>query len=227
MKRLIQSLSTTNDGAFIIDAHYCIVFWNQAAEEILGYAADEVAGRQCYEILGGRDEHGRTFCQQFCRVAIQAVRGDVLPNRDVYALTRTGEGRWLNVTTFVYPSAGKNSDQIIVHLFRDATEKKNNQRFVDHVLAAASEQLHPENGNRTVTVSSAERRINSLTARERQVLKLLAQGQGTAEVAGRLVISPATVRNHVQNILSKLGVHSRLEAITVAFQQGLIEVNKL
>jgi DNA-binding NarL/FixJ family response regulator len=54
-------------------------------------------------------------------------------------------------------------------------------------------------------------------------LELLAQGSGTDEIGRALTISPATVRNHVQNILDKLGVHSRLEAIAHAYQHGLIK----
>jgi two-component system nitrate/nitrite response regulator NarL len=44
-------------------------------------------------------------------------------------------------------------------------------------------------------------------------------------MASALVVSPATVRNHVQSILKKLGVHSRLEAVAQAYQQGLFEMN--
>jgi DNA-binding NarL/FixJ family response regulator len=54
----------------------------------------------------------------------------------------------------------------------------------------------------------------------------LAQGLGTNEIAATLTISPSTVRNHVQNILGKLGVHSRLEAITYAYQHGMIEIGE-
>jgi len=226
MKRLVKSLSTTNDGAFIIDDHHRIVFWNQAAEALLGYTAREAAGMPCYEILGGRDEQGRNLCQQYCRAAIQVASGNVLPNRDVFAMTRTGEGCWVNVTTFVYPSANKNADRIIVHLFRDATEQKNNQLFVDRVLAAATEQLQQDDSYRVIPDVSEKPQPDRLTAREQQVLALLARGLGTNEVASKLVISPATVRNHVQNILNKLGVHSRLEAIAYAYQQGLIEISK-
>jgi PAS domain S-box-containing protein len=227
MKRLIESLSTTNDGAFVIDDHHRIVFWNQAAEALLGYTAPEVAGMLCYEILGGRDEKGRNLCKKYCRVAIQAANGDVLPNRDVFAKTRTGEGRWVNVTTFVYTSADKNAEQIIVHMFRDATEQKNNQQFMDRVLAAATEQLQQDGSHRVIPDSSEKPQADGLTSREQQVLALLAQGLGTNEVATKLVISPATVRNHVQNILNKFGVHSRLEAITYAYQHGLIDISKL
>ena len=68
-----------------------------------------------------------------------------------------------------------------------------------------------------------ERAGNGLTRREWDVLNLLAQGWGTEEMAAELTISPSTVRNHVQNVLDKLGVHSRLEAIAYAYQHNLIK----
>lgn len=220
MKRLFQSLSRTNDGAFIIDGSHRIIFWNQAAEEIVGYTAEEVAGRQCYEILGGRDEQGRTLCQRYCRVAIQAERGDVLPNLDMCVRTKTGKESWLNVTTFAYPVGDKPIDQVIVHLFRDATDQKNYQRFADSVLAA-SDRLQRNDTYRVIPAAPTDAQLDRLTARERQVLELLAQGLRTNEIAGTLTISSSTVRNHVQNILGKLRAHSRLEAIAYAYQNGL------
>ena len=54
--------------------------------------------------------------------------------------------------------------------------------------------------------------LRRLTPRERQILELIAAGRGTRHIAEALVISPKTVKTHVQNILSKLGVGSRLEA---------------
>jgi PAS domain S-box-containing protein len=228
MKRLFHSLSRTDDGAFVIDERHRIIFWNQAAKAILGYTAEEVAGLQCYEIMGGRDEQGRTLCQRFCRVATQAERGDVMPNRDVYVRTRSGEGCWLNVTTFAYASADQTIGQVIVHLFRDVTENKEYQQFVDHVLAA-SEQLQ-QNGkgsHKRVSTVAMRPQGSELTPREWQVLGLMAQGQGTGEMAVAMTVSTSTVRNHVQNILDKLGVHSRLGAIAYAYQNGLIESNGL
>lgn len=61
-----------------------------------------------------------------------------------------------------------------------------------------------------------------LTARELECLALLAAGLDTAEIAGRLGLSPATVRSHVQSVLTKLGAHSRVEAASLAIRHGLV-----
>jgi DNA-binding NarL/FixJ family response regulator len=61
-----------------------------------------------------------------------------------------------------------------------------------------------------------------LTRRELEVLRLLATGVNTKGAAEKLHVSPATVRNHVQNIFGKLGVHSRLEAVAYANRHRLL-----
>ncbi len=66
-------------------------------------------------------------------------------------------------------------------------------------------------------------RLSSLSAREREVLGLLARGASTQAIADALVISPDTARTHAQNILAKLGLHSRLEAATFVIENGLID----
>jgi DNA-binding NarL/FixJ family response regulator len=69
----------------------------------------------------------------------------------------------------------------------------------------------------------AVRLASFLTTRERQCLALLAEGQGTTAMAHRLGISATTVRTHVQAVLNKLGVHSRLEAASLAVRHALVE----
>jgi DNA-binding NarL/FixJ family response regulator len=64
-------------------------------------------------------------------------------------------------------------------------------------------------------------RLASLTARERQVLAALSDGESTSAIAVELGISPATVQTHVKNILGKLGVHSKVEALGAAWRGGL------
>ena len=68
---------------------------------------------------------------------------------------------------------------------------------------------------------SAARSLASLTARETEILRALADGSSTADIARTLGISPMTVQSHVKNILAKLGVHSKVEAVTLVWRFGL------
>lgn len=62
-----------------------------------------------------------------------------------------------------------------------------------------------------------------LTARERDILLLIARGLTNSAIASELFISVNTVRNHVQSLLAKLGAHSKLEALSIAIRDGVIE----
>ena len=64
--------------------------------------------------------------------------------------------------------------------------------------------------------------LRSLSVRERQILTLLARGYSNRRIAESCYLSINTVRTHVQNVLIKLGVHSKLEAVALAVQRGLV-----
>jgi PAS domain S-box-containing protein len=70
----------------------------------------------------------------------------------------------------------------------------------------------------------ARRALESLTDREKEVLSLMAEGLDAGEISERLYISAKTERNHAASILSKLGVHSRLQAVIFAARHGAVEV---
>ncbi len=61
-----------------------------------------------------------------------------------------------------------------------------------------------------------------LTEREREVLALMIEGLNNTQIAGRLTVSPSTIKSHVSNILSKLGVTSRTEAVTLALRNHIV-----
>lgn len=88
-------------------------------------------------------------------------------------------------------------------------------------LAAVLAQLGG-NGNK---VSAAEAALARLTPRENEILRALADGNTTSQVADSLGISALTVQSHVKNILAKLGVHSKIEAVTLAWRFGLASAN--
>jgi DNA-binding response OmpR family regulator len=70
--------------------------------------------------------------------------------------------------------------------------------------------------------TAAPPRTSSLTAREQEVLRLLADGLNQRDIADALVISPKTVGTHIERILEKLGVHSRVQAVALAYREGAV-----
>ena len=88
---------------------------------------------------------------------------------------------------------------------------------------AGRSTLAPEAADALVRSVSAPRQgADSLTAREHEVLKLMADGLTNAAIAERLVIGVATVKTHVSSIISKLGVSTRTEATAIAIRRGLV-----
>jgi DNA-binding NarL/FixJ family response regulator len=88
--------------------------------------------------------------------------------------------------------------------------------------AAGQVQLTPQAAARLMQAVSAPESPEELTERETEVLRLLAQGQANKEIARSLTISEKTVKVHVSNILSKLGVQSRTQATLYAIRVGLV-----
>jgi len=107
----------------------------------------------------------------------------------------------------------------IVHLFHDL----DHQEVDDKVLGQLVKVINRYQDIRHNNGAKLESHQNTLTPREREILEFLADGHGTREIAQLLTISTITVRNHIQHILQKLQVHTRLEAVAVAIKNNLID----
>ena len=74
----------------------------------------------------------------------------------------------------------------------------------------------------TAPPRASDPRIDSLTPREKEILVLMSQGMSNAEIAERLIVSATTVKTHVGNVLAKLDVRDRVQAVVVAYETGLM-----
>ena len=85
-----------------------------------------------------------------------------------------------------------------------------------------ADSVSPHDRRRRAPHATERQRAERLTAREREILQLMVDGLEPAEIAVSLRITPATLRTHVQNVLTKLGVHSKTQAVLLAIRQGAV-----
>ena len=91
-----------------------------------------------------------------------------------------------------------------------------------HAAKDGKMTLSSEAAQALVRASQQPQDTEKLTEREREVLKLMVEGLNNAEIAERLVVSLSTVKYHISNILTKLGVDNRVAAVTQALQKKLV-----
>lgn len=228
-KEYFDMLCNTADGVFIVDSEKRILRWNKGAEDILGYAEADVLNRECYHVIPGKSQDDRILCSQNCKIHSSALKGTPQENFDMLVCGRGDKPLWLNISVFS-PLAG--GDPFLAHIVRDVTREKTKELAVDQFLASlgASDRRSKEIfGKRSAQKNDgaaksapADKTVLPLSDREIQVLTLLAEGHSTKTMAQRLGISHFTARNHIQNILMKLDLHSKAQAVSYAFKRGIL-----
>jgi PAS domain S-box-containing protein len=209
-KDLLSAFETTEDGAFAVDDAERIVFWNRAAERILGFRSQDVIGKLCYDVIGS-DLCEHSECAPGCQVLLRARKNLATESYDVLARTASADPRLLNISIVVL-RASRQSKTLAVHLFRDVSESRRVQMQVQRELATVASESERELGTAGTR----------LTRRELEVLRLLTTGVGNSQIAQTLGISPITVRNHIEHVLAKLDVHSKLEAVVFAARHRIV-----
>ena len=191
---LLDRLGDAPYGAYAIDLDQNIVFWNPQAERILGYRAQDILGRKCYEVVQGIRHDGITpFCSRDCPAVIAAKHGQIPPA--TYVRMECASGQVKRITMIPLIAGGDDDQVVLVHMFHETP--------ADGPVPGIPPEL-------------------PLTMRELEVLRLLALGLRPSEVAQRLFISVHTVRKHISNASEKLHSHGMMSAVLAAQRQDLI-----
>lgn len=202
---IFEALRDADIGAYAVTLDQRIVFWNRSAEQILGHTSDEVLGRRCYEVLAGtRGDSLVPACINGCP-SMGAIRSRELPRTiEANLLRSTGDRLAASVTPMVVAGNEENAP-VLVHLFERAAAA------TDTPAEGASDRPAPS------------RRRGRLAPRELEVLRLVARGRSTQQIAEELEISPHTVRNHVRHFRRKLEAKTKLDAVLTAMRLGILE----
>lgn len=216
MADLLKSLAAMTEGVMAVDSEQRIVLWNHAAERVLGIGAEEALGRHCYEVICGRDELGARLCRRACHAITLAKQGKPIPASEILTLAKNGKQLWLKAMRLTLFADGSDR-MVLATIFCDITAQKEMERTLRQLSTAFARLCAQARGEQVLPDSEAA----PLTTREAQVLERLREGFGTRAIAGQFGVSPTTVKNHINNIFRKLGVHSRIEAVSLAGRQPL------
>jgi len=212
-------LNQAVDGSFAIDNKQRIIYWDSGCEELLGHSSHWALGRPCSSVLNGcKPGTGEQFCSTECPVAglAEGKTGPKTFPLDVDG--RNGESLSLTVSIALVPSTCKNNWHVM-HLLHKGIHPD--------VLSAMdsankASNARPAHRLRSKDCGSTDKTVSRLTPREMEVLAMLSEGNSGAIIAERLCISNTTVRNHIQHIQGKLGVHSQTEAVAYAYRHNYL-----
>jgi len=207
-KRLLILIEGTADAMFAVDAAGCISAWNGAAAELFGRTEKEVLTVSCHEILQCSDDN-ETYCRERCVITRVAREHLPLANFDLRLQTKSGR-QWCNLSTLLACDLSSGVHQTLFIVRPREMRKRLEQALGEFV------RTYSKNGSASSAIDVR------LTSREIEVLRSLAKGHSTRAISNQLNISSATVNNHIKHILTKLDVHTRLEAIRHAESTGVI-----
>ena len=179
-----------------------VSYINERAETLLGRSATECLGWPCSSVISGTASTCCPFCGPQSPVFSRYQQHQPIEPVELQVVTSRGEGRWILLMVIPVDSPD-GSGPWLVHFAFSENRAYSIEKYLNKI---SSRTPHDGAGDPTL-------QRYGLTSRETEILRLLADDKSLYSIANGLHISYATVRNHVQHILTKLGVHSIIEAV--------------
>lgn len=225
---LVLDVLELNEPAFAVNGSHHIVAWNDGAERLLGLRAEEVVGKRCYEALAIENNAMCMACRFFAGAHPEIVDPTLLTLAKRHlsiSVPVSVDGSVSRVQVTTLAAHTRTGQARFVHLLRRAAEEAEPVATADPARSSPSRPHDASAGGplaEPAESGSKLRRPEALTHRELEVLRLLGAGYSTDDIARELSITRVTARNHVNKVLDKLGVNSRLQAVVIASQLELI-----
>lgn len=209
-EKFLEALEQSSDPIFAIDGKQMIHLWTTGMEKLTGLSPAEANNDFCYNALRGTDNFGNPYCCEGCPIVRMLERNEPIYPFELQIQNRK-DSTWHRVRcSHVLMVDHRKEPPICVYMLQDLGEVSA-QRTIPIVSRPELAATAPDESPRTL-----------LSKREMQVLKCLAQGMTSSGIAQAMSISESTVRNHIQNVLQKFGVHRRVEALAKAYQERLV-----
>lgn len=215
-------LNSITDGFFVLDNDWHFVFLNEQAKRWWRAYGDDQLDEQALLGAGAWDTFPGTVGGDLYSVCHYAVRKGVTTELETYVEPWEG---WLGVRAYpfsgglsVYLTDISKHKQAEAEVFQVLEEVTHDTIWFNRSLIGKLAQVAAER----VGSAASWSKLPELTEREKQVLRRVAQGKDNSHIASDLGVVEQTVRNYITHLYTKLGVHSRAEAVVWASERGLV-----
>lgn len=214
----LHIVNRSSGPAIATDADNRILGLNRPATELLGYGLQEARGKNLHELMHARDAFGNRLSIQHYAFFEMVSRSEPVRDFDIEVRAASGQPLRVAVSVVVVLEAD-DGEYDLVYQLRPIFRRRKADEAIERLLASRGT---PAEDPPQLRGNGSPAKAAGLTTRQIEILRFMARGAQAQEVASNLGISVNTVRTHIQRILRRLGVHSQLEAVAVAFRDRMI-----
>ena len=205
-------------AAIAVDSDGLLLACNEAADEIFGHDRRQIVGRDFSQVFRPRDIFNNPLVHNSTLFQGLLEEGSAIRNFQCNLRKASGNYQRTAVSVVVVIGPTPSSFQLVYMLW-PALRRRKADEVIARLLNGAG---YSDSAGVGEDLRAGTQVSSVLTNRQVQVLRMVAGGEATEAIASTLCISPETVRNHVRNIIARLGVHNRVEAVSVAHKRHLL-----